>query len=697
MKRIALCIAFALAVAGLALPGASEAARSGDVPEKELATAIASATVYGGQAQIVRRGELALAPGRVRLLCRDLPRAFLESSLLVEGAGTAKARIVGIDLVRQDSSAQRTERIAELSRELARLEGEKRDLVVDREALAKRSELLQSIIESYSGDRTKAEFARQAFSIPDWKSLLDFYQADRARMGKELLALEKKIEALEFKISRTSSEMSRANAGEAGSRAVAIDCEVESAGSLAIDLSYLVPDASWVPEYAIRFDEPTGLIEIAYDARIRQATGEDWKGVSTLLSTASPQIGAAPPELLPLVAGFFERSSAIAGRVIDARSGKPLAFANIAIVGARLGAMTQADGTYRIENVPVGAYEVKAMMMGYRPSTRRGVLVAAGRVVNAGFALEEATVGRTHEVVAEAVALKSGIVKTGDELHVRGGRSRDVQMKLNELSVDDALGDRVVGTSSDVRQRVSGGSEEIDSSVEALPLTYEEAAVASSDFSANLQIKTPLDLESGAEPKRALVVRDRLAGAVTRHAAPSVSEHVFLEGSFRNSLAVPLLPGVAEVYVESTPAGASNRVSTFVGREALGGVAPDQAFTVHLGVDQSVAVSRKLDRKEYLTKSGGKTSRIRYRYVIELESFRKDSCEVRIEDRVPVSASAEIKISDIEIVPPPAEQKESGIVTWKVALPPGGKRSLAIAYTIAFPGGRSEQEILMSE
>lgn len=695
MKRIALCVALVLCAASAALPRAAEAVRSGDAPEKELATAIVTAAVYGGQAQIVRRGEVTLAPGRVKLLCRDLPSAFLESSLIVEGAGTAKARIVGIDLVRQDSSVRRTERIAELSRELARLENERRDLQEDRDAVAKRRDLLQSIVESYSADRTKTEFVRQAFSISDWGSLLDYYQSDRARMGKELNALERKLEALETRIAWTVAEMERTNADDPSSRAVAIDCEVESAGSLAIDLSYLVPGASWVPEYAIRFDEPTGLIEIAYDARIRQATGEDWKGVSALLSTAAPQIGAAPPDLLPLVAGFFEQSSAIAGRVIDARSGKPLAFANVAIVGTQLGALTGADGAYRIENVPVGAYEVKAMMMGYRPSTRRGVLVAAGRVVNAGFTLEESAIGRTQEIVASAAALKSGVVKTGDELHVRGGRPRELQTQLSELSMGDALGGGV--TASDVRQRVSASGEEIGSSVEALPLSYEEAAVASSDFTANLQIKTPLDLESGAEPKRALVVRDRLAGAVTRHAAPSVSEHVFLEGSFRNSLAVPLLPGVAEVYVESTPAGASNRVSTFVGREAIDGVAPDQAFTVHLGVDQSVAVSHTLDRKEYLTKSGGKTSKIRYRYIIALESFRKDSCEVRIEDRVPVSASAEIKISDVEIAPPPAEQKENGLVTWKVALPPGAKRTLAIAYTIAFPGGRSEREIMMSE
>ena len=39
-----------------------------------------------------------------------------------------------------------------------------------------------------------------------------------------------------------------------------------------------------------------------------------------------------------------------------------------------------------------------------------------------------------------AVALKSGIVKTGDELHVRGGRSQEVQMQIDGVPVDDPLG-----------------------------------------------------------------------------------------------------------------------------------------------------------------------------------------------------------------------------------------------------------------
>ncbi|MFA4949038.1 MAG: mucoidy inhibitor MuiA family protein, partial [Candidatus Krumholzibacteriia bacterium] len=430
-------------------------------------------------------------------------------------------------------------------------------------------------------------------------------------------------------------------------------------------------------------NESSEQIEIAYNAKIQQATGEDWKDVAVLLSTAEPQVGAAPPALLPITVALYEGASAFTGSVLDARTGRPLAYANVVLVGTKLGAMTQSDGTYRIVNVPAGAYEVKAMMMGYRASVRRGVLVSPGRDVYANFALEETTAGRTQEIVVEAessvsaVALKSGIVRTGGELHVRGGRSPEMQRQI-----DGAL---------------SAGAEVPPPPETPSPLYFEQAGIASGEFTANLQIKMPLDLESGAEPKRALIVRERLGGTVSRHAVPSLSERVFLEGTFKNSLAVPLLPGIAEVYIETTPPGASNLVSTFVGREAIVGVAPEQTFAMHLGIDQSMKVSHKLEKKEYLSKAGRKTNKVRYQYLITLESFRKDSSTIRVEDRIPTSTNADIKVTDVEIEPVPTEQQDNGLLTWKVPLAPGEIVSIRTAYTIAFPADRVEREIMFRE
>ena len=181
--------------------------------------------------------------------------------------------------------------------------------------------------------------------------------------------------------------------------------------------------------------------------------------------------------IIPLILSIsssaaFTQTGRVTGKVVDAKSGQPLPYANVVLVGTTMGGMTLTDGTFTIVGVPVGSYSVKAMMMGYTANEKLNVRVDAGSVVEVDFTLEETIVGKTQEIVveaelpqidvtesdvshrvssdeleelpvddvAEAIALKSGIVKTGDELHVRGGRSGEVQFQIDGVPVDDPLG-----------------------------------------------------------------------------------------------------------------------------------------------------------------------------------------------------------------------------------------------------------------
>lgn len=200
------------------------------------------------------------------------------------------------------------------------------------------------------------------------------------------------------------------------------------------------------------------------------------------------------PSLI-LFAGLSEahgQSGRITGKVMVATTGEPLPYANVVVVGTKMGGMTLTDGTFTIVGVPVGTYTVKAMMMGYKPLDRTGINVDAGAVVEVNFTLEETIVGKTQEIlveaqyaqvevdeskvshrvsgdeleelpvddVAEALALKSGIVKTGDELHVRGGRSGEVQFQIDGVPVDDPLGSGSISVGllgTDQSEVITGG------------------------------------------------------------------------------------------------------------------------------------------------------------------------------------------------------------------------------------------------
>ncbi|MCB0300985.1 MAG: carboxypeptidase-like regulatory domain-containing protein, partial [Calditrichaeota bacterium] len=55
----------------------------------------------------------------------------------------------------------------------------------------------------------------------------------------------------------------------------------------------------------------------------------------------------------------------ITGVVTDAATGEALIGANVVVTGTKLGASTDADGVFIIENVPVGTYEVSVFYVGY--------------------------------------------------------------------------------------------------------------------------------------------------------------------------------------------------------------------------------------------------------------------------------------------------------------------------------------------
>ncbi len=169
---------------------------------------------------------------------------------------------------------------------------------------------------------------------------------------------------------------------------------------------------------------------------------------------------------------FAQGTGEISGRVYDVKSNQPLGFANVVVVGTTKGAMTLDDGKFKIPGLAPGTYTVKIMMMGYKAIDRPNVVVNAGQTVTIEIALEETVVATTQtinvvgerEVVdvtssdvrsgvsseqiqempvdnaVDAIALKTGIVKTGDELHARGGRTGEIQMQIDGVPVDDPLG-----------------------------------------------------------------------------------------------------------------------------------------------------------------------------------------------------------------------------------------------------------------
>lgn len=106
-------------------------------------------------------------------------------------------------------------------------------------------------------------------------------------------SVKKEIEALE----RTIDQQGSASRIQ---RTALVNIAVPQAAPLDLDLTYMVPKASWAPAYSIRAAGDRSGVTIEYDAMIAQRTGEEWKDVRVSLSTADPVRAAQPSEVEPV-------------------------------------------------------------------------------------------------------------------------------------------------------------------------------------------------------------------------------------------------------------------------------------------------------------------------------------------------------------------------------------------------------------
>ncbi|MGH7652856.1 MAG: TonB-dependent receptor plug domain-containing protein, partial [Gemmatimonadaceae bacterium] len=130
------------------------------------------------------------------------------------------------------------------------------------------------------------------------------------------------------------------------------------------------------------------------------------------------------------------QTGTLIGRVTDARSGAPITTAQITITGTSLGAAVDADGRFRITNVPPGPHEVRARSIGYQPATV-AFSVAIDGSSNVDLSMNES-----------ATALNAVVVTgtAGDT------RRRAIGNAVSTVNVSDVIGKSSVSNVTDVLQ-----------------------------------------------------------------------------------------------------------------------------------------------------------------------------------------------------------------------------------------------------
>ena len=166
---------------------------------------------------------------------------------------------------------------------------------------------------------------------------------------------------------------------------------------------------------------------------------------------------------LLLIPGLaFAQQGVVEGQVTDSQTGSTLPGANVQIQELRIGAATDIDGNYRIENVPAGEYTLRTSFVGYKAGTQE-IEVTAGQTTTADVALQPDLTG-LEEVIVTGIASQS--VKTETSVAVSRVNAEQLTENNTFSSVDQLISGNAAGVSvsassgnvgSGVRFRIRGG------------------------------------------------------------------------------------------------------------------------------------------------------------------------------------------------------------------------------------------------
>ncbi|MBN1404671.1 MAG: TonB-dependent receptor [Opitutales bacterium] len=152
----------------------------------------------------------------------------------------------------------------------------------------------------------------------------------------------------------------------------------------------------------------------------------------------------------------------IAGRVVDASTGKGISGVSVSVLGPNLYTTSDVDGKYRVSGIPAGAQTVTFYKGGYDYSQMKDIAVPAGDVARADISLNARAYEEEDEFGVEGdIIMLDAIVVVAEQM--QDSQIGLQQYRSKSLNVSDAIGaedftKQGLGDAAEAMGRVTGAS-----------------------------------------------------------------------------------------------------------------------------------------------------------------------------------------------------------------------------------------------
>lgn len=596
-------------------------------PKKAQANStIQDVTVFASGARIERVSTVQLSPGRTVITFPGLSNQLDQQS--VQLSANENITLLSVQAAKDFLTERQTE-------------AQEQQLIDTITKLKSAIALDKKLFDVYKNEenmliKNEAIGGQAGVKTSELKEALDLHRQRLTEVYKKQLEIENAIAAKENNLKALSEQLQEfSRKKDSVNYVVTALVESKTPANVKFQLSYNVKDAGWYPAYDIRVKNVIEPLEFLMNANVFQRSGETWKNVTLSLSTGNPNENNTPSQLQPWRLGFYNpytnvrnamQTGVVSGRVTN-ENGEPIAGASVMIKGTPKGTATDANGFFKLSEVPAGSV-VQVSLIGYE--TKDVPLMP----------------GYTSIVLVESSA------------------------KLEEVVVSAAgvaLQGRVAGV--DIRRDQAPKQEKAQQIVE-VATQYQPTTLV-------YKIDDKYSIETDGKTTTIGIRSFEVPAGYIYNSIPKLDPSSFLTAQVVDWQDLELQPGEASMYFEGSFLG-----KTYIDLSEVG-----DTLSLSLGKDNGVKVSRRL-LKEYSAKRFfGSNQTDKRQYEITLRNTKREAVEIIVQDQFPVSIIKDISVIDTS-APGANIAEDSGIVTWDVKLAPGEEKKLTIGYTVRYPKGR---------
>jgi len=466
-------------------------------------------------------------------------------------------------------------------------------------------------------------------SVAELMKMLEYYKAKSLETQHEIALYrekESKLNEAMQKLRLQISEEEQKNNKTVGKLLLQLMSPL--AGNTHLTISYITSKASWSPSYDIRVENISKPFSLLYKAKLVQTTGIDWKQVKLTLTTATPNQNSNAPVLK---SWFLNYTNPVT------RMENNLYMNSVqSMLQGRIGGL--AVNSTNLSDVVVVGYGKKK---GEASDDDNDVKIRGSATVTMPlYVLNGNIISQQQFERIDPKNIKNmDVVKDQEATSIYGARAAAGAIIV---TLKDDLGDYIT--------------------------------VNDNELNVSFDIDLPYDVPGNGKEQSVSLKEFPVNTLYKYYAVPKLDNDAYLLGEVAGWEKLNLLPGEANIIFEGT----------YIGKSYIDPNSTQDTLNLTLGKDKRLVIKKEKLKDFSSVKFLGSNKKQVFTYELTVKNNKKEAVQMLLKDQYPLSANKDIEVELLESADA-ADNKELGVLTWKLQLEPGAVKKLRVSYSVKYP------------